>query len=93
MAIQSKAWPPIASNAFDHMSIIYINIHIPKKAGTTFNGILRRLFNRQYVDVGEERPGQVLSTNEKVQVLAKHAHARCFSSHSFRHSAPPVPNA
>jgi hypothetical protein len=73
------------------MTVIYINVHIPKNAGTTFNGILQRLFEKQYVDVGEERPGQVLSADEKARVLAKNAQARCFSSHSLRYPGPPAP--
>jgi hypothetical protein len=73
------------------MTVIYIHIHIPKNAGTTFNGILRRQFGHRYIDVGETWPGQVLSADEKAQVLARNAEARCISSHSFRYPAPPTP--
>jgi hypothetical protein len=73
------------------MTVIYIHIHIPKNAGTTFNGILRRQFGNQYVDVGEAWPGQVLSADEKALSLMSHAKSRCISSHSFRYPAPPRP--
>jgi galactose-3-O-sulfotransferase len=73
------------------MTPIYINIHIPKNAGQTFNDILARLFDERYAYITEARPGYILSPEEKLEWLARHPQARCLSSHTFRYPAPPMP--
>jgi hypothetical protein len=73
------------------MTVVYIHVHIPKNAGTTFNNILRRNFGNGYATTPEPRPGYIMSPAEKRAWLRGHPNTTCVSGHAFRYPAPPEP--
>jgi hypothetical protein len=75
------------------MRHIYIHLHIAKNGGQTFDLILRRLFGRGFVRAPEQRPGHVMTPEEKQRLLREPPHARCISGHAFRYPAPPLAGA
>jgi len=67
---------------------VIVHYHLFKNAGTSVDHLLKKNFGEQWHGFDGESPGQIITTEELQQTIAKHTDKVAFSSHQI---VPPLP--
>ena len=78
--------PPFASD--EKVRDFFFHVHVPKCAGVTFNGILRRNFGRAFVEDYGLLNNFKYSSKQVLQMITGYLHLRCVASHRFSLDLP-----
>lgn len=72
---------------------MYLFIHIPKAAGTTFNSILKNNFGKKYIRLYESKKIDFFTEEEMRSLATFFPQAQCVSSHDFTCPIPQPDNS